>query len=91
MRISKRVREEAIEACLCRAYLHLIGDVSPWSQWREDVGPVVAYVARRACIAQPATAHSGPGWLAFQWLEAAALLRGGWSPGDPVTLLKVTP
>jgi hypothetical protein len=35
------------------------------------------------------TRRDRPG-LALAWLEAAALLRDGWNPGDPVTLKKGT-
>ncbi len=77
-RVSQRAREEAIEALLCSADSCLHG--------------------RYAFIHDLLAGGSDEGrlaWLAFeavpdrprefvQKLEAAALLRDGWNPGDPV-------
>lgn len=86
MRISKRVREEAIEDCLCRA----------------DHWIAYAFVTRAPIVTQLATAaydavpNPISGGFDVPWLEAAALLRGDdehepWSPGDAVCLLGGAP
>lgn len=90
MRISKRTREEAIEACLCGAdarQRRLDHDVPEsealaWDAWQAANEEMPLHV--NDDIADE---------CAVLWLEAAALLRGDdtyepWSPGDPVRLLK---
>ena len=90
-KISRRVREEAIEACLVA---HELMNMSPWScSIRSSVddwlggGPssALAWSARDA--AADAIRNSSGSWIA-RWLEAASLLRDGWSPGDPVEVLR---
>ena len=84
-KISKKVREEAIEACLLAA--------DWWN--RDDVGehPISRrLVSHRVSSVAFATANAA-GLASLrsldvdaEYLEAAALLRDGWSPGDPVRL-----
>jgi hypothetical protein len=92
-RISKRVREEAIEVCLLIADTHIaLGDhfapeLEPWPE-----GDPTESVIDDLIDALPPFDFD----VAELFLECAALLRGDakhepWSPGDPVTLLKVTP
>lgn len=94
MRISKRTREEAIEALLCCAYDRL--SLTPYLAMLDDAeiaGRSAAYAARCALnfLSDAGPFHLDAAWLlrdGLIYLEAAALLRDGWSPGDPVRLLK---
>lgn len=72
MKISKRQREAAILECLCRA--------DWWTPVRPESAPRASDLALMAgFIAYP---HHRD--MISTWLEAAALLRDGWSPGEPV-------
>jgi hypothetical protein len=89
-RISKRVREEAIEALLISGDPESGDDAS----WSHPVRAVDSLVFRALEAVWTATGYRLT--VEHDALEAAALLRGDakhepWSPGDPVTLLKVTP
>ena len=83
-RISKRAREEAIEACLLGADArttearHDVPDAAllAWQAWHVVNGAMPIEFGKTVAEA-----------CAELWLEAAALLRDGWSPGDPVYLL----
>lgn len=72
MKISKRQREAAILECLCRA--------DWWTPGRPADGPPTSHVAWAAWAA----AYPHHRDMISVWLEAAALLRDGWSPGEPV-------
>lgn len=79
-RISKRVREEAIEALLCAADT---GQMDGNTGYIDDSGPGKA--ARRLAVAAQSSFPVLSMWsLVDDNLEAAALLRDGWSPGEPV-------
>ena len=86
MRISKKVREQAIEACLGAHDLLLVGGtVDEWLG--VDRSASLAWSARNAAI--DAVHREGLGIpVPLRWLEAASLLMDGWNPGDPVEVLK---
>lgn len=88
-RISKRVREEAIEALLvCADDRHMGGDLTTYDILGR--GSRTHHVADRAWSATGGRDLDRP-WSGrdpqTRYLEAAALLRDGWSPGDPVHLI----
>ena len=91
MRITKKVREEAIEACLgahdIASNPSMLGLYSA-GEWVGD-GPSasLAWDARAAAI-EAISAYGSDKFLTYRWLEAAALLRNGWSPGDPVECIR---
>lgn len=90
MRISKRVREEAIEACLCCADDRMHGLMSLTSD--HAVGAPDDLADAAWCAVQPLVDYHETPTGSARYLEAAALLRGDdehkpWSPGDPVYLL----
>jgi len=81
MSVSKRERKAAIELC------ELSADCDLQNQWTKFTlldaidearpGAVLAWKAFEAV-------DDSVGGVAFEKLEAAALLRDGWNPGDPV-------
>lgn len=96
-RISKRVREEAIEVADAMASDYAAELVDPvFESYRSSATDL----AERACRAVTST-NRGPypygdvsitDELCFEWAEAAALLRGDddyepWNPGEPVRRL----
>jgi hypothetical protein len=89
MRISAKVRAEAIEACLALADVRIRDTYLD----DEDYPTGLARAAwEMAAIARPDAGEPVADECAWVWLEAAALLRGDdehhpWSPGDPVYLL----
>ncbi len=92
MKISKRTRADAIAICEQRSdpanACHTASDLA------EHIGAVdhspgsnspaycLAFDAWRVVLELTAGTH----WSVY-WLEAAALLRDGWCPGDPVERL----
>ena len=109
MRISKRVREEAIEACefcaaLCDRSESGYGGIAVmeiYSANHADEAVAGSLACEAWCAVTGLNVHddgeSGPWWGGLprtsKWwvatyLEAAALLRDGWNPGEPVVLLK---
>jgi hypothetical protein len=94
MRISKRVREEAILICDATAadYAANVDAGAAIESFRGEA----ATLADEACdvvqrVLPVAWNLAVREVLCLDYAEAAALLRSGWSPGDPVTLRKVTP
>lgn len=99
MRIDKRVREEAIEACeFCAALCDRpesgyggIAVMEIYSANHADEAVAGSLACEAWCAVTGLNVHddgeSGPWWVA-SYLEAAALLRDGWNPGEPVRLLK---
>lgn len=88
-RISKRVRDEAIEACL-EASGHWLCDNRTATHPHHDLPRDVDDLLSAAWTAV-GTAHSDEDSFSdtcgLSWLECAALLRDGWNPGDPAHLL----
>ncbi len=83
-RISKRVREEAIKALLCAADRCRSAGVP--AGFIDDSGPSKS--ARDLAIAAQNSFRILDAWsLVDDNLNAAALLRDGWCPGDPVEVL----
>ena len=85
-RISKKTREEAIEACLAFADVRICSTYDG-----EDYPTGLAWYAGVSATVRPDAGGPVHDECAWQWLEAAALLRGDdehepWSPGDPVYL-----
>lgn len=85
--ISKRTREEAILVCEVRSCDIQLAERSSHSDRCEDLGASVhaGAVSWQAFLSVPdeigyADPHA-------EWAEAAAILRDGWRPGDPVYLL----
>lgn len=83
--ISESVREEAIE------FLLVMDDVDiGFGEGRDQFAPSDA--AFEAAHVAWTAVYEGPRWTEWTsrdiWPEAAALLRDGWCPGDPVRLLK---
>lgn len=86
MRISKKTREAAVLTC---AVMASEGRSTVYFDDVADDGSPEAELARAAFMAVPAGAHFGlTDYVRLQFAEAAALLRDGWSPGDPVYLLR---
>lgn len=77
--ISKKTRDEAIEALLCCASDRVVNRHT----CTDDIvtGPT-DYVANMAWLETYRVLSGGD--IEDAYLEAAALLRDGWSPGDPV-------
>lgn len=85
-RITRKQREDAIEECLCRA------DHWTCAPDMRDAPYGDALADKAGSAAQRALYDAGiPTPPADFYLEAAALLRDGWSPGDPVYLLRDRP
>jgi hypothetical protein len=78
--ISKKTREEAIESLSVEADYHAAGAHQGGMLDRSRNAQNAVYVALGAVWY--ASGYSLD--LATDCLEAAALLRDGWSPGDPV-------
>jgi hypothetical protein len=98
MRISRKVRDEAIALCdaMANDYAVELGAscLGVFGCAAEDLG-AYAYVAIAGALsARGAYPYGGDASifddLCFEHAEAAALLRDGWSPGDPVHLLAPT-
>jgi hypothetical protein len=90
-RISKATREAAIDACLLAADFWL----APYriEHPHDGISRAVDDLLSSAWIAV-GDAHADSRFevmCGYCWLEAAALLRDGWSPGDPVHLLTPEP
>ena len=85
-KIDKRTREAAIH-CLEQCASDRIGGVA-WTITSEVYDTKseihVEYIAGKAWIAVNRFAYDLLMPMAIQYLEAAALLRDGWNPGDPV-------
>ncbi len=79
-RISKRVREEAADLLLCAASL---GEAPIMEAEAGQCEAAVRLAAEAWSVARFAGADE---YIGYPWcyLEAAAILRDGWSPGDPV-------
>lgn len=85
-RISRRVREEAIDACLIAADHYVM---NPEGDPRRVSGEPDDPTGLKSTTLSAVWAAAGYGYpIADDLLEAAALLRDGWSPGDPVRLLR---
>ena len=88
MRITKKVREEAIVWCRMVAawYMHEDFDGSVYMSCASDAADALCAAARRACTDihddEPADK------FAMSWLEAAALISDDWNPGDPVECIR---
>lgn len=82
MRVSKRLREEAIETAEW---------LSAWWQPWCDSGPPIEFDGHAYWLVLKATEEVRSANASLQtwtcYLEAAALLRDGWNPGDPVVRL----
>lgn len=82
-RISKRVREEAIEECLLAADVCI--STAHWQPFYGALGGEPSCIAMQAwklCNASLKGSSGDPvGHLTY--LESAAILRDGWNPGDP--------
>lgn len=80
MKISKKTREEAILICAIAGSNHLL------------LFDVARYFSRRSGeVAKEAFSvayDAGAVNLSCSYLEAEALLRDGWCPGDPVERLR---
>lgn len=74
-------REEAIEDCLTCAEEWSTGCITSF------VPCGMAMDAFRAVPAPDGRVRSHEDVLLYAWLEAAALLRDGWNPGEPVVRL----
>jgi len=77
VRVTKKMRDRAITLLLCDASELIAGVDLP------NVPSTSDRLVYRACVA----VWEASGFaldLATDCLEAAALLRDGWSPGDPV-------
>lgn len=87
MKITKKIREEAIEALLCAFDARQFGHYSLL-----DLNRLSERWSKRAC-ALAAITYNGFNLVSFKddVLEAAALLRDGWSPGDPVVRIDGAP
>ena len=91
MRITKKVREEAIEACLgahdIASNPSMLGLYSA-GEWVGD-GPSasLAWDARAAAI-EAISDDSVDRFAPYRWLEAAALISDDWNPGDPVECIR---
>lgn len=83
-KISKAVREEAIESLSVESDYHASGAHHGDLPDRSDSVLNAVYIALGAVWY--ASEYSLD--LATDCLEAAALLRDGWSPGDPVRRLR---
>ena len=87
MRISKRVREEAVEALLADSDAYRMAEDADIKDGYGAIDERAEWLRARALSAL---------WRCYGWgepisddlLEAAALLRDGWNPGEPVVLLK---
>lgn len=92
MRISKKTREEAIVGCEGVGGMRLRRVDTDTREFADDDAEQLGWAAMRAVDDGAHGAHdetdSIHDQIGFQWLEAAALLRDGWSPGDPVYLLR---
>jgi hypothetical protein len=79
-RISKAVREEAIEALLCCADARVRRESTVIRSVASGRAQIVA------CSLRGAVNHATGYQLSpvDDYLEAAALLLDGWNPGDPV-------
>lgn len=81
-RIGKRTREAAIH-CLEQCASDRIGGVRDTST--DDVESGAAFLAASCAWFEAASLLPGMELRgAIDYLEAAALLRDGWNPGDPV-------
>lgn len=87
--VSKRVREEAIEGLLVCADGRITQGLllTTWDVFGRSSAERVAYAAWDATRSVGVDYYELPDGGA-RFLEAAALLRDGWSPGEPVHLLK---
>jgi hypothetical protein len=87
MKISKKVRDEAILICLCAASNTRAGEYYGIIATRLGLGAGKPLYA--ACAAMAAVDGILPteGYRHVD-AEAAALLADGWCPGDPVVLLR---
>jgi hypothetical protein len=79
-RISKKTREEAIEVLLCCADDRIKGKRTTTS----DIGDGPSEWIASDAWTEAWTSTDYVTNSEFVYLEAAALLRDGWSPGDPV-------
>ena len=91
-RISKRVREEAIEALLIAADWHTYDRDLPGCIGRHAAVDITGFVCQLVGEAVEAVDPFTRGMDAddaclLLYLEAAFLLREGWNPGDPVEVL----
>lgn len=89
-RISNQLREDAIEACLLLAEESLVrGRHDSWPYDHAGVSALFCYEEESEVANLAVTAWSAvpTGYVHETYLEAAALLRDGWSPGDPVRRL----
>lgn len=85
-KISKKTREDAITLCLLRADHWIRFPGAP--RW-DNVQEFKSIGASQASIDLFWNAYLVIGWLdlpsmADDYLEAAALLRDGWCPGEPI-------
>lgn len=92
MKISKRAREDAIEELLACADTWITNNKYP--RGRVDFAMELAAQAEMAVEhlfsderADRVFVPGCPFYTLVDCLEAAALLRDGWNPGDPVELL----
>lgn len=88
-RIGKRTREAAIH-CLEQCASDRIGYVATtytWDVYQESSIEEEAADAAYAAISGLLWSYSDTS-MADKYLEAAALLRDGWNPGDPVEVRK---
>lgn len=91
-RISKRTREEAIEACLLAAdYWHHADGRHPMTVAPPHIDALTGEAFQAVYTVGAHMQESFSAGCTFAWLECAALLRGDdehepWSPGMPVYL-----
>lgn len=96
-RISKKVRDEAIDACLLLAEASLLSEPSRfWGFLHKPVSELFDYGEVGADLVLSAWTEVFDSMVGVReadryapdtYLEAAALLRDGWSPGEPVERL----
>ena len=91
MVFSELVREEAIEVLLCCADWRITHHGGATDDIAAGIVDDVASEAWLAAFSVVGGAEiitpGGPGGGSVTYLEAAALLRDGWCPGDPVVRL----